>query len=91
MFAILAEKKRQGLFQHQSPRYNSIRWGVEDEFSAPWLYKKHRRVIRGTVDNVLWYGNQDKMEGNTVVVVKSLETLSVGLYEAISYMGEFPP
>lgn len=95
MLAALAGKKREK-YQHQrgkgpdnSPSYDSVRWGVENEISAPWLYKRQQRMIRGTMDHVLWYGSQKKMEENTVVVVKGLNHSRIGRYEAMSYMGEF--
>jgi len=96
MLAALAGKKREKLYQHQrkknpdnSRSYNSIRWGVENEISAPWLYKRRQRMIRGTMDHVLWYGSQKNMEGNAIVVVKGLSHSRIGRYEAMSYMGEF--
>lgn len=94
MLAALAGKKRENLYQQvknpdNSPNYNLVRWGVENEISAPWLYKRQQRMIRGTMDHVLWYGSQKKMEGNTVVVVKGLSHSRRGRYEAMSYMGEF--
>lgn len=96
MLAALAGQKRDGFYRYQQEKgpdnylnVNSIRWGVENEITVPWLYKSKRWLIRGAIEHVLWYGSQKRMEGNTVVVVKGLSHPSIGLYEAMSYMGEF--
>ncbi|OJJ53080.1 hypothetical protein ASPSYDRAFT_541022 [Aspergillus sydowii CBS 593.65] len=93
MLAALAGQKRDGFYKYQQEKgpdnylnVNSIRWGVENEITVPWLYKSKRWLIRGTIEHVLWYGSQKRMEGNTVVVVKGLSHPSIGLHEAMSYM-----
>lgn len=53
-----------------------------------WI-KAQKKMLRGRPDYALWYGAQEDLETNLVIVeAKTIEELGKGERQVLAYMGE---
>ncbi|PYH97695.1 hypothetical protein BO71DRAFT_465864 [Aspergillus ellipticus CBS 707.79] len=66
----------------------SVSWQFKRHVEARVVYKDRPRLLRGQCDYSLWYGAQEDLETNLVVVeAKALGGANEGAYQALIYMG----
>lgn len=86
MFTTLGYAEDSGCVHNSNKMY----WGQETRFSREITVQGNNRQLEGHPDYSLWYGHQQDMETNLVVVeAKTTDALDSGLKQLLAYMGKF--
>jgi hypothetical protein len=65
-----------------------VSWGCETHFFKTARFGRQRMKLSGRPDYALWYGDQENLETNLVIVeAKAPEEIGRGVNQLLAYMG----